>query len=222
MVIQNALIIAYKALRKASLLDVTHLMQLKDVKLLPNDHLHSGVDFKWLAADDVRHFSAPEYELSRELGERLQPGRDGCYAAFLDGRLAAYAWFAIGSIEAEHNRSRSLESGVAISFPSEMAFMYKGFVHPEFRGRRLYGHICTGALESLKQRGVTSIISTAEWTNHAALTSCRRAGFEELGLIWRCGRPPLAWTLAARRGKRLGIRFARDAVVVPRTASSST
>ena len=85
------------------------------------------------------------------------------------------------------NRGASLLTGVGVSFPASICFMYKGFVHREFRGRQIYGRLMSRALTALAGRKITHMLSTAEWTNFSALKSCYRIGFRYLGLIWRFG-----------------------------------
>ena len=209
----------YKAIQRLMTLDVTHLMRLDLEHTVLPSAAPSNFVFRFLTADDIRHFAEMQNELSAEFADRVESGRDFCFAALSKGQLAGYAWYAIGSIEAEHNRGGSLDSGVAMSFPDHMAFMYKGFVHPEFRGKGLYGHINARALEQLEPRGVTSVISTADWSNQSALNCCWRLGYQNLGLIWRGGWGRLMATLPPRQGRSLGISFGHGALVHPRTQS---
>jgi hypothetical protein len=198
-------------------LDVTHLMRLdRESPLLP-DSEPAGFAFRFLAPDEVRNFAEPQNELTTKFANRVENGRDFCFAALSGDRLAGYAWYAIGSIKAEHNRGKNLNSGVAMSLPDGMAFMYKGFVHPKFRGAGLYGYINAKALQRLETCGVTTMISTADWTNWAALNCCWRLGYQDLGLVWRVGWGRVMLTRAPSKGKTVGIRFAGDALVHPRT-----
>ena len=208
--------VAYKLARRVMTLDVTHLMRLSSERVsLPGDE--SGeFTFQFMTAEDVRRFSGAN-GLSVELASRIKWGRDFCFAALSKDRVAAYAWYALGSIEAEHNRGGTVSSGVAMSFPGDMAFMYKGFTHPDFRGRGLYGQINARALEALRSHGVTTVISTADWTNWSALNSCWRLGYEDLGLIWRGGWGQWMFTRVPRKGKTLGINFADNARVQSRS-----
>ena len=205
--------VAYKLAQRVMTLDVTHLMRLSSERVSLPDDDPGEFTFQFLTAEDVRRFSGANNGLSAELAGRIELGRDFCFAALSKDRLAAYAWYALGSIEAEHNRGGKSASGVAMSFPDDMAFMYKGFTHPDFRGRSLYGFVNARALEALRPRGVTTVISTADWTNWSALNSCWRLGYEDLGLVWRGGWEKWMFTGAPRQGKTLGIEFGRDARV---------
>jgi hypothetical protein len=176
----------------------------------------AGFAFRFLASDELARFVGAENELAPHHVERAAAGHDLCFAALKDDRLAAYGWYALGCIEAEHC------DNVALSFPADVAYMYKGFTHPDFRGLRLHGFAMRLALEALvRERGVTKLVSTVDWLNFASLKSCDRLGYRRLGRMikygWgRCGGvcyPPAA-------GK-LDIRFGAAADLSPRAGQAT-
>lgn len=188
------------------ILDVSHLM------LLDSQHLHlappstENTIFRFLTPEDVQLLSADDsYDLESSLSERLKSDQHLCFGAFQDGALAGYVWLAFGSVAAECNRGASIQSGVGLSFPPKMAFLYKGFVHPNYRGQKLYGQIVTQALQKLSHRDTTQILSTADWTNASALKSCYSTGYEFLGTIWRFGTRWRMFTLFPKIARQLGI-----------------
>ena len=85
----------------------------------------------------------PAYYIEPVLAERVRSGREVCYAALGGDRLAAFGFYALHYIEPQH------ASGVAMSFPPDVAFMTFGLTHPDFRGARLHGLIMAGALKDL-------------------------------------------------------------------------
>lgn len=209
----------YRAAQRLVACDISRLMLLDRSHLLAPD-VERRFTFRLLDAGDVERLAVdPVNELSVDLAERMHAGRDLCYAAFSQERLGAYIWLALGSIEAEHNRGRSPQSGVAISFPSDAAFVYKAFTRPEARGHRLYPAILAGALDVLESRGVARLITTADWTNQAALNSCSRIGFQDLGAIVRFACGPAACTFKPGCAQRLGIRVGRTARVDSRATT---
>lgn len=207
----------YKLAQRVMTLDITHLMRLDLEHVCLRTDEPPDIEFRFLTSDEVARFAKPENDITPDLTDRVELGRDFCFAALANGRLAAYAWYALGSIEAEQNRGDTVSTGVAMSFPDNMAFMYKGFTHPDFRGKGLYGYVNAKALEELQARGVSTVISTADWTNWSALNACWRIGYQNLGLVWRGGWGRLMFTVAPRKGKSLHIRFGRKAVVQSRT-----
>jgi hypothetical protein len=162
--------------------------------------------FRFLSADEVRAFASdPRNELGTAFISRAEAGHDLCFAALYGDRLAAYGWYALGSIEAQHG------GGLAMSFPANMAYMYKCFTHPDFRGKRLNGLVMGLALQELASRGVEQLIAMIEWTNWASLKSCYRLGFTNLGRNIRIGAACCTFTIASRAPCRLGVRIGKKA-----------
>lgn len=166
----------------------------------------SQFTFRFLTADEVEAYSNdPVYHLNPQLVERVRGGRDLCFAALAGDRLAAFGWYALESIEPEH------AGGAAMSYPADVAYMYFGFTHPEFRGARLHGVGMALALQELAKRGVTKLVSIVAWTNWASLKSCQRLGYTMLGNMATIGGAKRAVGIYPNAAKRLGVRFGRKA-----------
>jgi RimJ/RimL family protein N-acetyltransferase len=179
-------------------------LELADIKLAGDPP--EGFEFRWLTPDEVLSFVGEENELSKHHAERVAAGHDLCFAALHDGRLAGYGWYALGSIEAVHC------DNTALSFPSDVAYMYKGFTHPDFRGLRLHGFAMRLALEALAaERGVTKLVSTVGWLNFASLKSCDRLGYRRLGRMTKIGWGAISTGYYPAAAKQLGVRFGRRA-----------
>ena len=117
-------------------LQIIEVIWLKRNRLKLSLEVDPRFRFRFLSADEVAKFATESRQRSRPVD-----GRPGCCRlrhvfAALDGeRLAAYGWYALGSIEAEHN------FGVALSYPPQVAYMYKGFA----RFRIPAAPACTGS-----------------------------------------------------------------------------
>jgi hypothetical protein len=163
-------------------------------------------EFRFLKADEVAKFARDaSNDLDSEMIKRAQGDRDLCFAALCDGRLAAYGWYALNSIEPEHN------FGVAMSYPSTVAYMYKGFTHPDFRGARLHGLGMGLALQNLADFGVTSLVSTVGWTNEASMKSCDRLGYERVGRIVTTGGAAFRLKRCPKAALERGVLVGNDA-----------
>jgi len=207
----------YRALQRTLTLDVTWLMTLDRDALPAETFEQPGLTLRMLSRDDVAFYARSEaYDLPASMASRVGSGRDFCAGAFVDGQLASYAWFALSSIEPEQNRGATVASGVGFSFDRSTAFMYKGFTHPRFRGRGLYRAVQQFALTELAELGVARIISTADWSNAAALASCARLGFRPLGRVWVIGIGKVVWRKPPARAARFGIRGGSAAQVTRR------
>jgi hypothetical protein len=180
---------------------------------------HTG---RFLTPQDIRRFAAnPANELSDEMALRVAAGNDLCFG-ILDGeRLAGYGWCALGSVEAEHT------GGVALSLPYDVGYMYKGFTHPDYRGRGLNGIRMALAGRSLAQRGVRRLICLVDWANWASIQSCRGFGCQSLGRVTTFQIAGHRFWFMPKAAYRLGVRVgdecqARAARVVPSAAGTPT
>lgn len=207
-VVKAMRLVVYRVTQRVMVLDVTHLVIL-DANEVAAPAVQDDVEFDFLTRDEVAVLSQDGTTgLDASFADRMSVRGDLCFAARTKNELAGYVWIAFEQVDAESNRGESLLTGVGVSFPASTCFMYKGLVRSEFRGRRIYGRLMSGALKALEPRGITHMLSTAEWTNFSALKSCHGVGFRDLGLIWRFG---FAWrmcTVTPRSARALGIRFA--------------
>jgi GNAT superfamily N-acetyltransferase len=162
--------------------------------------------FRFLTADEIARFAEdPAYYLDSVLAERVREGREVCYAALAGDRLAAFGFYALHYIEPQR------ASGVAMSFPNDVAFMTFGLTHPDFRGARLHGHIMGRALQELADRGITKFASLVARANLASLKSCYRLGYTSLGNMMIIGGKRRSLGVYPNAAKQHGIRFGRHA-----------
>jgi hypothetical protein len=163
-------------------------------------------DFRFLTADEViRYAQDPVYYIEPVMADRVRDGREVCFAALAGDRLAAFGFYALHYVEPQH------ASGVAMSFPANVAFMTYGLTHPDFRGARLHGLIMAGALKALGDRGITKFASLVARSNLASLKSCYRLGYTSLGNMTIIGGKRRSIGVYPKAAKNLGIRFGRKA-----------
>lgn len=193
-------------------LEVTHVVWLDAADVHQTPDAAPDFTFRFLTPEEVEQFAQdPATELS-DMIERARSGHDLCFAALAsDGRLAAYGWYALDCIEAEHC------AGVAMSYPADVAYMYKGLTLPDFRGKRLHGLIMGLALLALGERGVTKLVSTVDWCNWASLRSCARLGYADLGRFVTLGRHHHLVRFPRAAADR-GVRFGKHADLQVRTS----
>ena len=150
-----------------------------------------GFTARFLTPGEVAAFAAdPANDLDPDAAARARRG-DRCFGVLDGDALAASGWYALEVAEPRHC------FGFGMRLPADAAYMYKGFTHPDYRGRRLHGYVMSLALRGLADEGVVRLVSTVDWTNAASLRSCWRLGYESLGrVVLRRGRvvrvpPPL-------------------------------
>ncbi len=205
--------ILYRLAQRIMTLDVARLVLLEGKSARFKEPTDSGLTFRFLHAADIRKFAGdPTNELHESFAERIEEGQHFCFAALSTSpsgasRLAGYAWFVLREIDAEYNQGRHKNTGVRFAYPDHVAFMYKGWTHPEFRGRGLYGMVNGLAVRDFSDRGITHCLSTMDWANIAARRSCARLGFTELGLVVRWGWGSLMQTSSLKTAQLLGIQI---------------
>ena len=110
---------------------VTRVLWLDREALASCDAARGDYAFRFLTAEEVRRLADDRAnDLEAALADMLASGKDFCFAALAAGRLAAYAWFALERIEPAH------AAGAGVSYPADVAYLYKAYTHPDFRGRR--------------------------------------------------------------------------------------
>jgi hypothetical protein len=168
--------------------------------------------------DDIRQFATdPANELAEDMARRVAAGNDLCFGILEGSQLAGYGWCAVGSVEAEHT------GGVALSLPYDVGYLYKGFTHPDYRGRGLNGIRLALAGRSLAQLGVRRLVCLVDWSNWSSIQSCRRFGCQSLGRVTTFQIAGHRFWFMPKAAYRLGIRIgdeqqARAARLVPSPA----
>jgi len=140
-----------------------------------------------------RYTRHPEYDLNEESVRRAFAARDECFAIREGDSLAAYGWY---SRAGSYHVSETLQ----FHFDPAWVYMYSGFTHPAYRGKRLHAFGMTMALAAYRARGARGFVSTVESWNEASLKSCARMGYHEFGTIWE-----------VLLGRLLGMRNPRSA-----------
>lgn len=201
---------AYLATDVVCNLDITTIVWLE-----PNDISFSlatpdSTELRFLNAGEVEAFASdPENKLTEAFVEKAYVGNELCFAAIVDGNLASYGWYALGS-QVPVN-----EFGCVMQYPTSAAYMYNGFTHPNFRGLRLHGIGMGRALLDLADRGVGALVSDVNWTNWASLRSCARLGYRTLGNVYSYGWGSQRFVKTPQAAKSLGVTFAQQQAQTP-------
>lgn len=184
-------------------LAITRVFRLAAPAPMPSEA--APFTFRPATAEEIRQWASdPINELPASMADRLAAGRDICLAAFHEGRLAAYAWFALQSIEAEH------AIGVGLHFPPTTAYFYKALTRPEYRGNRLYHALAAQGLRTLAALGVRELFWIVEWDNQPAVRATRSIGGEPLGWLSAVSRSPWPLIVASRALRDFGLQWGRS------------
>ena len=127
-------------------------MVLKCVLLTP-DALHPEAlqntflyETRFLSAQELETISVQsEYGMSKAfLVEALTKG-DECYAILDGNTLACFGWYS--------RKPTRINQDLILEFDPDYAYMYFGFTHPRYRGKRLHALDMGLALQELYNRG---------------------------------------------------------------------
>lgn len=191
-----------RLLVRGASVSLVHVLCL-DSSGIRTEPVDSGFERRFLTPDEVRrHAADPSNNLPPDFADRAGRGMDVCFGAIRGDRLASYGWYARDSIEPEH------AAGTPVGLPQNVAYMYKLFTHPDFRGRRLNGACVRDAAVALSARGVDRIVGMVYWSNEASMRSLERLGFRRLGLLVVGPRGPLRIPCPVLR---LGLTFGPEA-----------
>ncbi len=173
----------YRLLNRIIPSDITQVLLLDLSAVQAPSSSVEEYSFDFITADELIRFSALEgAELKPEMAELIRSREAVCFAATVDGELAAYTWFAGGTVDAQHNCGGSQFRGIGLSLPDNMMYLFKAFVLPEHRGKSLNRWIYVRAGESFAKQDYHFIITTTDWTNLAFQRSAINGGFQRLAL----------------------------------------
>ena len=110
------------------------------------------------------------------LADALGKG-DLCYGLLYGGQLAAYGWYS-------RKPTRIDPPHLVLHFSDDYVYMYKGYTHPEHRGKRLHAIGMNLALKHFLEQGQKGLISYVESQNFDSLKSVFRLGYEQFGTVY--------------------------------------
>ncbi|MGO9112408.1 MAG: N-acetyltransferase family protein [Thermoguttaceae bacterium] len=180
--------LAYRLARRLTNVRIAQVLQLDLSAMRPAKPRALDLECRFLSAAEVRAAAAdPAHELDAAMAERLQSGRDLCFAAFHGDRLVNYSWYALGAIEPEHG------FGAGLTFPFDTVYLYKAYTVPAYRGRQIHGSALQQAVQFFQQCGIKQLIAIVEFANWASLRSHEKLGCRPAGRLLRIGQKSWGW-----------------------------
>ncbi len=159
-----------------------------------------GCVFKQLSPDELQAWvDQHELELNRVLIDAMTTRGLRCYGVISDStdvnltesveqpetpQLLGYLMCANGVVPARYNSAGSPFRGVGLDLPVGVSYVFKCFVLPSQRGKRLLQRLLAyAATGEMAEHKTTHFVTTTDWANRAASTSFQRFGFERVGLV---------------------------------------
>jgi GNAT superfamily N-acetyltransferase len=134
----------------------------------------AGLEVRALQAEAVLPL-CPEDDLNLrpEMATAAFARGDVCVAAFVGGSLAGYCW--LSSVSLPHL------DGVWVEFAPEVAWVYKSFVRPPYRGRGIAAALYGFTDREAHHRGRTLSVICVETHNTPSVAAALRAGYRGVG-----------------------------------------
>ena len=170
------------------------------------DFFGSKEPLQWRFLDKSQLFELarnPNNGLAESFVQSALEKGDECYGA-LDGEaLACYGWYS--------NKPTEIDNGLTLHFNPDYTYMYNGFTHPKYRGKRLHAIGMNRALREYLRRGFKGLISCVESHNFSSLQSVYRLGYQDIGrvVVLKIGSHPLMHT--SRGCREHGLFLAKPA-----------
>ena len=128
---------------------------------------------------EIRRLTAEEL---RSQMERMGEDQEGVEQALGDG-AEAFGAFRSASIASSlwiSTHPPALNGEFALEFDERMAYFYRAFTLPEFRGLGLMPAVLQAALESCASRGYRGAVSCIDFANRPSWRAFRSAGFRTI------------------------------------------
>ena len=155
---------------------------------------------RFLAADELHALAAAgEYGISKEFLSGALAKGDACYALLQGSRVAAFGWYS--------RQATAVNDELTLHFDPAYVYMYFGYTHPDYRGKRLHAFGMTHALRAYTERGRKGLVSFVESDNFASLRSCERMGYKEAGRIRSARIGGKYWIRAGKGCDAFGFRL---------------
>ena len=209
-VLPSSLRLAYAAVRRLSIIDVTRLLHLSQDEMVATQ-CPSEYRIRTVNSGELARLIAEE-QIDGLVGNvsQLDDSRRALIAAYFGDEVVSFMWLAKDVIEGEKNYSRSEHLGTSIDMPDGTAFIYNAWTSPNHRGKRLIGAMMTWAILN-RVLGASSLVTMIDWTNAKSIRAFEFVGMKQLGSIARIGRPKLQFSLVPGIARRFGCRVAESA-----------
>lgn len=147
--------------------------------------------FRKLSEDEIRQQGdVPDDIFQRQQQRLARFGRSYCHGAFVDGRLAAFAWLL------PHDAMKRDAPHILGGRPGQ-AEITAAETLPDFRGRNLHSYVIKNLFVVGRETGIHTVLFKTFPTNAAALRSFEKVGADYVGTTYMVYVPgvasPVVW-----------------------------
>ena len=167
-----------------------------------------GFEARFLSPRELQSLSQiKDYDILEAFLRDASEKGDECYAILDGNRAAAFGWYS--------RLPTAINKDLKVRFDPEYVYMYFGYTHPDYRGKRLHAIGMTRALYEYTQRGCKGMISFVHSDNFPSLRSCERMGYKEIGRIYSAKIGGRHWIRASKECRALQLELVPNVVAPP-------
>lgn len=171
----------YKILNKVVSADISRVLVLDKCAFVRSEY-DSGIVCKFLHKADLEQLATGgAFGITEGFVKDFEKYGFLSIAATINHEVIGIAFFGRGTVPARHNSGGPAFNGIAVEVPENSYYLFKAYVLPKYRGRRANSAMIIYALDSQEAFGLSSIITTTDWTNEAFTRSVRSLGFVHRG-----------------------------------------
>ena len=162
--------------------DITNLYAAP-VSELAYDEYETDITVQMMSIDELLPFSENQrLDLTEKSVKILESSNKYCFGIFHKTQLVGYNFFAVGDVSPEFNTGGVPFSGIGLKLPAGVAYLFKSFVLPEYRGKHLLSlAIVDGSKETVGSGGWA--ITTTDVKNYSSNKMFVRIGFKRLCVL---------------------------------------
>jgi len=136
----------------------------------------AGHRFRFAAEQDLREMQAKkEFEIYEQDIESFKSG-ELCLLHFFNDELNGYTW-------AHPHQTPLLLDGVRIKIPKSMIYNYKGYTHPQFRGKGYQAFRYFGIFDCFEDKDKTGLVGYVDRTNWSSKRGQKKGGYSAIGRL---------------------------------------
>ena len=136
------------------------------------------VSLRLASKNDIESMNKEDFDYDQKgkkhSRERLKRG-DRCILALHNDQIIGYVWVMEGQME--------LSIDNLVPLPKNKAYVYKGFVAEQYRGKRVLNYLDKFLIEELKKEHKKCLLKTVDINNTQAVKASVRMGFKKAGNV---------------------------------------
>jgi len=143
-----------------------------------NIKIQMDISYRVATESDIKNLNNFMYDYNKKTKryslERISVG-DECVLAIYNDDVVGYIWIMKAQME--------LSAARLIDIPKEKAYIYRGYIREDYRGKRIFNGIDQYIFNKLKNENYQYVVTTVSMKNLSSIRTRERIGFKRIGTI---------------------------------------